>query len=76
MWSLTSRGADASAALQNFVRHLKKTFATKSAMRGHQRVRCVRSFHEFEIRQLPRLVEERLKRTIREFGHPNSGDML
>jgi hypothetical protein len=33
-------------------------------------------FHEFEIRQLPRLVEERLKRTIREFGHPNSGDML
>jgi hypothetical protein len=45
-------------------------------MRGHQRVRCVRSFHEFEIRQLPRLVEERLKRTIREFGHPNSGDML
>jgi hypothetical protein len=48
----------------------------KRAMRGHQRVRCVRSFHEFEIRQLPRLVEERLKRTIREFGHPNSGDML
>src|SRR6266851_3639288 len=27
-------------------------------------VRCVRSFHEFEVRQLPGLVEERLKRTI------------
>ena len=36
MWSLTSRGADASAAPKNFVRHLKKTFAKKSAMRGHQ----------------------------------------